>query len=159
PLERFIFSLETLIQTEAYNKDTGVEDAMTASALVYYFRAFLVKLTMMESTLGQLKQTLCRRCFIRNCVRLKDNEAPSAKEGMDPPPWIPAVSQHTTTGASENAELHMIRAVNTGIINLSLAVQESGEKIEREKKERAAKKALEEIRKAASKPTTEEKVT
>jgi hypothetical protein len=38
---------------------------------------------------------------------------------QDPPPWIPADAQHTTTGASEKAELHMIRAVNTGIINVS----------------------------------------
>lgn len=37
---------------------------------------------------------------------------------QDPPPWIPAVTQHTTSGASEEAELHMIRAVDTGIINV-----------------------------------------
>jgi hypothetical protein len=36
----------------------------------------------------------------------------------DPPPWIPAVSQDTSAGASDDAELHMIRAVNTGIINV-----------------------------------------
>ncbi|TEB38908.1 hypothetical protein FA13DRAFT_1724856 [Coprinellus micaceus] len=34
-----------------------------------------------------------------------------------PPPWIPADTQHTTAGVSEQAELFMIRAVNTGVIN------------------------------------------
>lgn len=38
---------------------------------------------------------------------------------QDPPPWIPADKQHTTSGASNNAELHMLRAVDTGIINVS----------------------------------------
>lgn len=35
-----------------------------------------------------------------------------------PPPWIPAVTQHTTDGATEKAELHMVRAVDTGVINV-----------------------------------------
>lgn len=36
----------------------------------------------------------------------------------DPPPWIPAITQHTTAGMTDKAELHMVRAVNTGIINV-----------------------------------------
>jgi len=36
----------------------------------------------------------------------------------DPPPWIPAITQHTTAGMTDTAELHMVRAVNTGIINV-----------------------------------------
>jgi mitotic spindle assembly checkpoint protein MAD2B len=78
---------------------------------------------------------------------------------QDPPPWIPAVTQHTTSGTGEKAELHMIRAVNTGIINvgwlplallcriallmvlkLSLGVQESSEKVERQEKKKTQKK-------------------
>lgn len=35
-----------------------------------------------------------------------------------PPPWIPAVTQHTTDGAADEAELHMVRAVDTGVINV-----------------------------------------
>ena len=34
------------------------------------------------------------------------------------PPWIPAFEADTTSGASEKAELHMVRAVETGIINV-----------------------------------------
>jgi hypothetical protein len=36
----------------------------------------------------------------------------------DLPPWIPATTQHTTSGASEKAELHMVRAVDTGVVNV-----------------------------------------
>ena len=36
----------------------------------------------------------------------------------EPPPWVQATPQHTTSGASDQAELHMIRAVDTGIINV-----------------------------------------
>ncbi|KAH9944250.1 uncharacterized protein BXZ73DRAFT_96742 [Epithele typhae] len=58
-------------------------------------------------------------------LELQDNVAPAASPGEDPPPWIPATTAHTTAGASDTAELHMIRAVDTGIINISMAVQES----------------------------------
>ena len=37
---------------------------------------------------------------------------------QDPPPWIPAAAAHTTSGVSDKAELHMVRAVDTGIINV-----------------------------------------
>ena len=51
-------------------------------------------------------------------IELKDDKAPSVTHGKDPPPWVPATVQHTTTGTSEQAELHMLRAVETGIINV-----------------------------------------
>jgi mitotic spindle assembly checkpoint protein MAD2B len=38
----------------------------------------------------------------------------------DPPPWISADPQSTTLGASNEAGLHMIRAVNTGVINVAI---------------------------------------
>lgn len=37
----------------------------------------------------------------------------------NPPPWLPAVTQHTTSGSSDRAELHMVRAVDTGVVNVS----------------------------------------
>lgn len=101
-------------------------------------------------------------------IELKDNNVPSTITNgvrlfastylhvvvsdfsfQEPPPWMPAEIQHTTYGASKSAELSMIRAVNTGVINvsrgalfflkgihlvqLSLAVQESEEKLNKEK--------------------------
>ena len=51
-------------------------------------------------------------------IELKDDKAPTVTHGKEPPPWVPATVQHTTTGASEDAQLHMLRAVDTGIINV-----------------------------------------
>lgn len=65
---------------------------------------------------------------------------------QEPPPWAPASRPDTTAGAADVAELHMVRAVDTGIIDvcilqpgnelgnspfpqLSLAVQESEYKL------------------------------
>jgi len=130
-LERFMFSIQNMIQVEPFNKDTSVEDAMSSTLLGQYFRSFLVKLSMIESQVGQMY--LGDDVSFAIVLELKDDISPSVTHNKDPPPWIPADAQHTTTGASEKAELHMIRAVNTGIINLSLAVQESEEKLQRER--------------------------
>ena len=68
-------------------------------------------------------------------IELRDDQAPSVTHGQvsacvterhnhslcakNLPPWIPAARPHTTRGASDNAELHMVRSVDTGIINVS----------------------------------------
>jgi len=130
-LERFIFSVQNMITVESYNKDTSVQEAMSSVALGQYFRAFLVKLNMVESQLGQMY--LGDDASFAIVLELKDDQSPSVSHSKDPPPWIPADTHHTTAGASTNAQLHMLRAVDTGIINLSLAVQESEEKLRRER--------------------------
>jgi mitotic spindle assembly checkpoint protein MAD2B len=76
-LERFIFSIQTMITIESFNKDTrsnfqclpmspinlikdgrsyyySVEGAMATAALGQYFRSFMVKLGMIESQLAEL---------------------------------------------------------------------------------------------------------
>ncbi|KAH9835931.1 DNA-binding protein [Rhodofomes roseus] len=126
-LERFIFALHSLVNVESYNRDTSVEEAMTPRSLGQYFRSFLVKLSMIEAQLGQIQSTEDLSFAI--VIELQDDRAPAASTDHDPPPWIPAVEGHTTAGASEKAELHMVRVVETGIINLALAVQESEEKL------------------------------
>ncbi|KJA25785.1 hypothetical protein HYPSUDRAFT_64512 [Hypholoma sublateritium FD-334 SS-4] len=137
-LERFIFSVETMIEVDAFNKDTSVEEAVTPVSLTQYFRSFLVKLSMIEAQMGQMH--LGDEISFAIIIELKEDAVPTHSDTADPPPWIPAVTQHTSSGTSDNAELHMIRAVNTGIINLSLAVQESGEKISREQQKKQSKK-------------------
>lgn len=136
-LERFIFSIQNMIQVEAYDKNTNVENAMSAVSLGQYFRSFLVKLNMMESLLGQLD--LGDDASFAIVLELKDSKVPTASVAKEPPPWVPANDQDTTAGVSEKAELHMLRAVNTGIINLSLAVQESDVKLDREKAKEGSK--------------------
>jgi len=130
-LERFIFSIRNMITVETFEKDISVQDAMSSTSLGQYFRSFLVKLSMIESQLGQLY--LGENVSFAIVLELMDDKSPSITHGKDPPPWIPAGTQHTTSGVSDNAELHMVRAVDTGIINLSLAVQESAEKLARQK--------------------------
>jgi len=127
-LERFIFSIQTMITIESFNKDTSVEGAMATAALGQYFRSFMVKLGMIESQLAELPRDGENTFAI--ILELREGKGPSAiPDKDDPPPWLPAVTQHTTPGASEKSELHMVRAVDTGVVNLSLAVQESADKL------------------------------
>ncbi|KAH9898237.1 DNA-binding protein [Cubamyces lactineus] len=130
PLERFIFALRNTLQVESYNKDTSVEGAISAASLGQYFRSFLVKLSMIEAQLGQIHLDDLSFAIV---IELRDDKAPAASHGKEPPPWIPASTSVTTAGTGDTAELHMVRAVDTGIINLSLAVQESEYKLELEK--------------------------
>lgn len=132
-LERFIFSIQNMIEVEPYNKDTSVQDAMSSATLGQYFRSFLIKLNMVESQLGLLELPNGDEASFAVVLELKGNTAPSASKDKDPPPWVPADLQHTTSGASEEAQLHLLRAVDTGIINISLAVQESEQKLQHAK--------------------------
>ncbi|GJE85843.1 DNA-binding protein [Phanerochaete sordida] len=126
-LERYVFAVQNMIQVEAYNKDTSVLGAMTPTALGQYFRAFMAKLSLMENQLGQL--SLGDEGSFAVVIELRDDKAPSVSQGKDPPPWVPATTPHTTRGVADQAELHMVRSVDTGIINISLAVQESEAKL------------------------------
>lgn len=118
----------------------SVEGAMSSLALGQYFRSFLVKLSMIEAQLGQRYlggiSWPRRKCIpqftllvsvddvsFAILMELKDDMKPSLPVGSkEPPPWIPADQQHTTSGASEDAELHVVRAVSTGIINVSIFI-------------------------------------
>ncbi|KAG6380867.1 DNA-binding protein [Boletus reticuloceps] len=152
PLERFIFAVQNMIEVEAYNRDVSVQEAMTSAALSRYFRAFLVKLSMVESQLGSLEpqgslaqsiQASCTNYVTDDAsfailLELRDDKeppiGPQDDMSQDPPPWVPADKQYTTLGTPDDAQLHLLRVVETGIVNLSLAVQESKEKLERLKK-------------------------
>jgi len=74
-LERFIFSVQNMIAVESYNKDTSVQEAMSSAALGQYFRAFLVKLNMVESQLGQMH--LGDDASFAIVLELKDDQNPS----------------------------------------------------------------------------------
>ncbi|KZT75006.1 DNA-binding protein [Daedalea quercina L-15889] len=127
-LERFIFALHSLVNVESYNRDTSVEEAMTPCSLGQYFRSFLIKLSTIEAQLGQIHAVGDLSFAI--IIELQDDRAPAASTEHYPPPWVPAVQGHTTTDVSDKSELHMVRVVETGIINLALAVQESEEKLQ-----------------------------
>ncbi|KIY51274.1 DNA-binding protein [Fistulina hepatica ATCC 64428] len=147
-LERFIFAVENMIEVENFNRDTNIEDAMTPTALGQYFRSFMIKLALVESQLGQMY--LGENISFAIVLELKDNTCPSASTTTEPPPWIPAHGQHTTAGMTDEARLHMLRAVDTGVINLSLSVQESEVKI---RKQRELYEPSASVSSSAKKPT------
>ncbi|KAG9314041.1 DNA-binding protein [Chiua virens] len=133
PLERFIFSVQNMIEVETHNMDVSVQEAMSSATLCRYFRAFLVKLNMIESQLVPLEpqdeSTFAILLELRD-----DREVPTGLQdemNQDPPPWVPADKQYTTAGTPDNTQLHLLRTVETGIVNVALAVQESEEKLRR----------------------------
>ncbi|KAE9400584.1 DNA-binding protein [Gymnopus androsaceus JB14] len=116
-LERFVFSVENMIQVEKFDKDTSLGRCISEADLDSILHREKTNFAVDDISFAIL-------------MELKDDLKPSMAEGSkEPPPWIPADNQHTTSGASDDAELHMVRAVSTGIINLSLVVQESDVKL------------------------------
>jgi len=83
-LERFLFSIDTMIEVEGFNKDTSVDDAMTSSSLIQYFRSFIIKLTMIEAQIGQLY--LGDDISFAIVIELKDDASPSHSDSANPPP-------------------------------------------------------------------------
>ncbi|QRV97321.1 mitotic spindle assembly checkpoint protein MAD2B [Ceratobasidium sp. AG-Ba] len=133
-LERFIFSLKVVvepapIEMNRWDKDTVIKDALPLLSLPQHFRSFLVKLSLVEGQLGDLPQDEDMSFGV--LLELKDDAVPSAspQSSQDPPPWIAASNQHTSAGTSDDAQLRVIRALETGVIDVGLAVQESGEKL------------------------------
>jgi hypothetical protein len=52
-------------------------------------------------------------------LELKDGHPPVVPEEDGPIPWVPAMRAHTTSGMSDGAELHAVRAMETGVIDVS----------------------------------------
>ncbi|KAG9126403.1 hypothetical protein FRC07_003552 [Ceratobasidium sp. 392] len=133
-LERFIFSLKVMVEPtpmemNRWDKDTVIKDALPFLALPQHFRAFLVKLSMVEGQLSDLPSDEDMSFAI--LLELKDDATPLSidPDSEDPPPWVAASNQHTSAGTSDDAQLRVIRALETGVIDVGLAVQESGEKL------------------------------
>lgn len=130
-LERFVFSVNVMIGIDQQHQDTPIPDAMTRDNLQQFFRSFLVKLGSTEAQMlgNDDDQEELRFSVV---LEMKEGTVPTATPNeQDPVPWVPAVLQHTTAGASGEGDVYMVRAVETGIINFSLAIQESEEKIQR----------------------------
>ncbi|KAF9648503.1 hypothetical protein BDM02DRAFT_3187058 [Thelephora ganbajun] len=151
PLERFVFTLRSMVEVQGYDRDHSVENAITPALLGQYFRSFMSRLTMLEAQLGVMPTDDLSFTVV---LELNDDSQPSASEGKDPPPWVPAVTSHTTSATSDSAETHLVRAVNTGIIDVALVVQESDVKLrlleQEQENARARQKELEKGKAQAS---------
>ncbi|PVF92574.1 DNA-binding protein [Serendipita vermifera] len=135
-IERFLFNFSGFIsipEDADWQKWQNIESAMTAPVLAQYFRSFLIRLGMLDSYLGVIPAQWDPTFAV--VMEMKEGNIPAEPltkaKAKDKPPreWVPAVPQNTTEGTTAEAENHIIRAVDTGIISLSLIVQESEEKL------------------------------
>ncbi|KAF8338099.1 DNA-binding protein [Cantharellus anzutake] len=127
PLERLIFSVHNVIYVDNTDVDRPVVNALNSDSLNLYFRSFLIKLGMLESQLGPLDHH--GEITFAIVIECKPGTIPTSSTDNEPVPWMPALKQQVSKGMSPESELIPMRAVETGVINLSLAVQESGEKL------------------------------
>ncbi|KZV98873.1 DNA-binding protein [Exidia glandulosa HHB12029] len=123
-LERFVFDVRNMV---APSDDEGtIQGAPQRKALAQLFRGFMLKIGSVTGMLRPLN--LSDDASFSIVIELKDNIVPTAAEPSEPPPWVPAARAHTTAGAADDpsARLHYVSAIETGVINVSLAVQETG---------------------------------
>lgn len=70
-----------------------------------------------------------RRCnfhFLTHCPLSLTNANDTRQ---DPPAWVPAIETHTTEAVTDKSELHLVRVVETGIINVSYSHPSSWRKL------------------------------
>ncbi|KAF9518528.1 hypothetical protein BS47DRAFT_260829 [Hydnum rufescens UP504] len=129
PLERFVFSFQHVVNVGPEDIDKALENAFTAETLSQYFRAFLIKLSVMDSQLGEFSET--DNLSFAIVLECKDGFAPSTTFDDEPIPWVPASKQHVSNEQTPSAQLHIVKVVETGVINMALGVQESDEKLKK----------------------------
>ena len=114
---------------------------MTSATLGRYFRAFLVKLSMIESQLSALEPQgsgfalsilviysdyLADDASFAILLELRDDKeapvGPQDEANQDPAPWVPADKHYTTSGTPDDSQLHLLRVVETGIVSVSLMI-------------------------------------
>ncbi|KAH7103469.1 DNA-binding protein [Auriculariales sp. MPI-PUGE-AT-0066] len=125
-LERFVFGVRSLLEVEPEHYNDGIPGAPSASSLAQLFRALMLKLASSQGMLNPLE--LSDDASFAVVIELKEGVAPSTTQPTEPSPWVPARKADTTRGAKDDpaTKLHWISAVETGVVNLSLSVQESG---------------------------------
>lgn len=139
-IERFLFNLSGFVQTDKeydWQKWENLNGVMIKTTLYQYFRSFLIRISLLEGQLGVIPEEWDPTFAV--VLEMKDDQVPAdpitKPKAKEKPPinWVPAILQNTTAGTTAEAENHVIRAVDTGLISLTLIVQESEEKLERVK--------------------------
>ncbi|RXK41532.1 mitotic spindle assembly checkpoint protein MAD2B [Tremella mesenterica] len=123
PLERFIIDFGYLgMGLIDGKKDVPLTGAPTSDELSLLLRAFLIRLNALDS---QLLDNTVETTFAI-VVETSDDLEPSSNQGTDEtPPWIPATKTDVLHPSNETHEplLH-VKAVETGVIDVRLMVQE-----------------------------------
>jgi mitotic spindle assembly checkpoint protein MAD2B len=121
-LERYVFSMEQLIDVEAYDKDVkfvafpltlrdmsliiiSVEGALSPSELGAYFRAFLVKLHMMESNLLPLDIEQGQSCLANSFLDLTWR----TDDGTDEPTFAVVIELKDGEGPTQVSKKWQVR--------------------------------------------------
>jgi hypothetical protein len=103
---------------------------MPPATLGLHFRGLLTKLSFLDALLAPLPAG--DDLTFALVLELDAGTAPSAPASKhNRPPWSPAPGAHTTAGADPAARTHVVRAVDTGVINVGLVVQEGPAKLDR----------------------------
>ncbi|WVR06599.1 hypothetical protein IAU60_003631 [Kwoniella sp. DSM 27419] len=135
PRERMLFDLGYLAEIdklrEGRNVDVGLVGAPTAEELGLMLRGFLIKLNALDSQLLENKGETTFAIIIETNDSLEPTSN-SADDGSIPP-WVPALANDTLhppasqdlDGCPEKHEpLLNVKAVETGVIDIRLMVQE-----------------------------------
>ncbi|KAK1925667.1 DNA-binding protein [Papiliotrema laurentii] len=130
PLERFIVDMGYLAMDkvkERHRREAPLLGAPSADELSLMLRGFLIKLMALDS---QLEETKGETTFAV-IVETDDDLEPSTNKPADGsiPPWVPALSADTLRpsqdgSAVRNEPLLNVKAVETGVIDFRLMVQE-----------------------------------
>ncbi|WWC62922.1 uncharacterized protein I303_105520 [Kwoniella dejecticola CBS 10117] len=137
PRERMIFDMGYLAELERLRDGRGTEvgliGAPNADELGLMLRGFLIKLNALD---GQLLDNKGETTFAV-VIETNDSLEPSTNTNDDGsvPPWIPALAGDTlhpptsqdpegTTSAEKHEPLLNVKAVETGVIDIRLMVQE-----------------------------------
>ncbi|ORY22038.1 DNA-binding protein [Naematelia encephala] len=132
PLERFIFDmgyLDSSKRQEGHLRDAPLLGAPGVDELSLMLRGFMIRLTALD---GQLEDNRGETTFAI-VVETKDDLEPATNQPTDGsiPPWVPALQADTLRPPSDDPDcvaehepLLNVRAVETGVIDIRLMVQE-----------------------------------
>ena len=79
--------------------------------------SFAVVIECREGLIPSASQPEVRKIYGLRARRLRITNQDLQSE---PAPWAPASKSHTTSSVSEKAQLHAVKAVETGVINVGV---------------------------------------
>ncbi|RSH85976.1 uncharacterized protein EHS24_004163 [Apiotrichum porosum] len=122
PLERFILDAMYmgLESVQGPQKDVKIVGAPSPEGLSLLLRAFLTRLTAMDGQLSDITEETTFTII----AETNDDLEPGSSDGASSP-WAPALQGDTLAPlVGHHAPLYSVRAIETGVIDLRMLVQE-----------------------------------